>query len=679
MSGRPLWRGTQVSVEAWRQLGSSEFLCRAVQFGIFDPPQVQFIPGEGEVMGDIPQSKEDLEFGLADLKDGCATGIYQEVTRDYAMNAMNRGAIISSAFTVWQETDQGVKGRFIVNLSKQSKHWRKGSVQMEMLSEFAMSIQPGDHFLSFDIYKGYRAFRLAPGMRDWFLFRYGGRYFKCVALPFGWGRSPLWFTQLVAPLVKHMRGKGWRILAYIDDFLIIPTRFGKVSQERDCAKACRLIDKLLRRLGLKRHPSKGCWGPGSPTIEHLGVHIDSTTMKFTVLPRKLEKVRRLAKKLLQEVRFGKRWVTRKSVAHFSGVCVSLTLAMPWARFYTRSLYWDMSSRRERDQRGRIRLSHQSVRDLRKWKKLSNQELAGRPMVPPSPSAAIHTDAADVGYGGTLNTTDLRPGVDGQWHAQGIWSWKDRAQSITLRELKAVRLMLTGSLGKRIVAEQHRDLLLHVDNQAVVHITNAFVSSSRPMMRELRKLKSVLDHHGLRIRAEWIPSVANKFADGLSRRFSRGDLQIKRRLRHSVVAGMKAPIDSFRYRPVGEHPVFLRRQAFRELDSEWDLGEVRLLCPPVDLIGATVRKLRNTQAPAILLIPDWPRQGWHREAIQLASRWNRLPHPAQEAWAGHRRINPKWSLLMLEVNLGSRDVRGKGLPWRTQHSLALDPFRRHPAY
>jgi hypothetical protein len=39
--------------------------------------------------------------------------------------------------------------------------------------------------VSFDIQAGYRHFRLAPQMRDWFLFRYDGRFYRCIALPFG--------------------------------------------------------------------------------------------------------------------------------------------------------------------------------------------------------------------------------------------------------------------------------------------------------------------------------------------------------------------------------------------------------------------------------------------------------------------------------------------------------------
>jgi hypothetical protein len=40
--------------------------------------------------------------------------------------------------------------------------------------------------------------------------------------------------------------------------------------------------------------------------------------------------------------------------------------------------------------------------------------------------------------------------------------------------------------------------LCVDNSSVVHVTNAFVAPSKPMIRELRRLKKVLDELGLQL-------------------------------------------------------------------------------------------------------------------------------------------------------------------------------------
>lgn len=267
-----------------------------------------------------------------------------------------------------------------------------------------------------------------------------------------------------------------------------------------------------------------------------------------------------------------------------------------------------------------------------------------------PSAAMHIDAADVGYGGTLYFERFEAGRNGLYCDQNVWTWRDRAKSITLRELKAIRMLLSRQLGDKVRKKAVTKLLLHVDNQVVVHVCNSYVSPSRALMRELRKLKLVLDRSGIVIKAEWLPSVMNRYADSLSRRFPRGDLQIRRSLRRSVAAGMQAPLDAFRILPTGEHPVYLRKLMMDELDAKWDDGEMRMLCPPVDLLLPTVIKLHHTRAPAMFLMLDLPKKPWHQAAIRPASKVTRLPHPPEQVWTGTRRINPSCRLLLLECNI-----------------------------
>jgi hypothetical protein len=75
---------------------------------------------------------------------------------------------------------------------------------------------------------------------------------------------------------------------------------------------------------------------------------------------------------------------------------------------------------------------------------------------------MHTDAADVGFGGTLDVVG-NPGDPGQWQDQGIWEWKERAECILVRELKAIRMVLMGKLGERVKKEGIFLLRLCVDN------------------------------------------------------------------------------------------------------------------------------------------------------------------------------------------------------------------------
>jgi hypothetical protein len=62
-------------------------------------------------------------------------------------------------------------------------------------------------------------------MRDWFLFRYDGQFYRFIALPFGWDRSPKWFNQLMVPMVRNLR-QLYRVLAYLNDFLLCFVRAG---------------------------------------------------------------------------------------------------------------------------------------------------------------------------------------------------------------------------------------------------------------------------------------------------------------------------------------------------------------------------------------------------------------------------------------------------------------------
>jgi hypothetical protein len=462
----------------------------------------------GTVLPGVPQSEEDLDFGLKDLADGCRSGVDEELSVRYAESLRKGGLMISSTFTVWQDSAEGRKGRFVVNLSQQLKHWPKRSIRMESLTSFGLDLRQGDHMISFDIQSGYRHFRMAPSMRNFFLFHPSGRHCRCLALPFGWGRSPLWFTQIMKPVVRALRNKGWRMLVYLDDFLVVPSLAGKLARPRHCKRAKAWISRLLDRLGVARHPTKGEW-TGATRVEHLGFIVDSIEMRFYLAPRKIQKVKALPQVLKNQVALGRRWVDAAKLGSFLGLCVSLTLAFPFSRFYSRSLYNDLSRGQTRDKRASrggacVRLSHQSVRDLDCWRRLAGYEGTGRPILPLSSDGDLHTDAADVGYGGTLDT-DGEPGQDGQWQEQGIWSWRDRAESISVRELRAVRVLLQGSIGERSRAEGMHVMRLCLDNTSCVHVTRAFVSASTPMMRELRRLKRVLDENGLVLQPKWLPS------------------------------------------------------------------------------------------------------------------------------------------------------------------------------
>lgn len=227
---------------------------------------------------------------------------------------------------------------------------------MESLGKFARSVQHRDHMIYMDVEKGYRHLTLHSAMRDGFMFRYAGRYYQCVAFLFGWGRSPLWCTRLMAPFVTKLRAWGYRVLPYIDDFLIISIPSGRVVGKVDCVAARPRIEHLITLLGLSRHKEKREW-EGSQVVEHLGVRVHSNSMRFYVVTYKAQRMRKLARDLLKQVRLGRRGVSVGAARSFCESCISLMITLPSYRVYTRALHWYISTKRARDKHGRCRLLH----------------------------------------------------------------------------------------------------------------------------------------------------------------------------------------------------------------------------------------------------------------------------------------------------------------------------------
>lgn len=143
--------------------------------------------------------------------------------------------------------------------------------------------------------------------------------------------------------MRYVREK-WasRILPYLDDFLLAPAPPGWASTVEDCSSARARLEKLFKRIGISRHPSKGCW-EGSQRLDHLGVHIETGAMKVFVYEHKITRMRRMSRHLLLLCDNNRRLVPVALLRRLCRECVSLSLALPLARFYTRSLYVEMAN------------------------------------------------------------------------------------------------------------------------------------------------------------------------------------------------------------------------------------------------------------------------------------------------------------------------------------------------
>jgi hypothetical protein len=166
-------------------------------------------------------------------------------------------------------------GQSVGDFSHLSDRYSAVLTKSEKLEGFSVSMRRHDTMLSMDLRFGYNHFRLQPTMRDYFfvsvkLMDGTMRYFRYLVLPFGWSRSGYWFSRLVSRFWTTIKSRfGYRVLSYVDDYLICPST-GRASTKMDCLRASARLDTLLLRYGLTRHPKRGVWGGGSQVLQHLG-------------------------------------------------------------------------------------------------------------------------------------------------------------------------------------------------------------------------------------------------------------------------------------------------------------------------------------------------------------------------------------------------------------------------
>lgn len=501
--------------------------------------------------------------------------------------------------------------------------------------------------VSIDITDAYHHLSIHEDDQKYFTFALGlspGEvvYLSSSALNFGWSWSPLVFTKLMRPVTAALRNPlaavplrfgqrretpapavapGVKTLSWLDDFLqIMP-----MTKEEATAATARLVSTFTG-LGFAIAYEKSTLEPTTFMEEHLGFAIDTERGLFLLTPKRERKLAADATDLLCRAARNCRFVQKRRLARFAGLAQSSSLAVPMARCWLRSIYDDISS--ISGWSGRVRLSRQSMDDLREWAAIKSNPHLGRAIWRRPETAVLSTDASDHGHGAQLGGHPSVLGSSKMAPAAGFWSEWDFRQHITFKELKAVRLYC------RLFARQlaGRRVLLHCDNQAVVAILTNLVSKSALLMREVRLLIAVLDSWDIALRPRYIRSSANVAADLMSRLAAAGDYRVD----YSILAkaqtafGVWCTVDAFASAATAMLPRYWTAEHDASANGEdafaqcW--AEEVLWChPPVSLLPKTAQMLQATPGcEALVVAPHWPSEYWHAELAALASSYVTYP-------------------------------------------------------
>ena len=402
---------------------------------------------------------------------------------------------------------------------------------------------------------------------------------------------------------------GIRVLPYMDDFLLL------CSTQAESLRARSYVDALLALFGLARNPKKGVWDPAQ-VVQHLGLGIDTKNGQFFVTPERLQKLRSSARTLLCAAAARTGLVQRKALASFAGLAQSLYLAIPAARLMLRSLH-DASAAGGTRWNRPVRLSSSARTDLQWFANLAGRHSA-RPIWRSPQTALLHCDASPLAWGGVLNQ---------RLPARGFWRAQQRREHITLLELRAVHYSVEAFLSSL----RGRSVLLREDNQAVCALLRSWTSRAPGLQQELRALWALLDSNDITLEPRYIRSGDNWWADSLSRLDDRGDYRLHSRVFSQLQrAWGPCTVDRFattnnaqlpRFNSAWACPGTAGVDAFAQADWAQELNYCN---PPWELLDRLAQHLRETGAPAVVVAPHWPAQGWYQALRSLSSEMWLLP-------------------------------------------------------
>ncbi|GJP62531.1 hypothetical protein CLOP_g19584 [Closterium sp. NIES-67] len=133
---------------------------------------------------------------------------------------------------------QPSKKRLILDLRHVNSFLSVPRFRYEGLNRVPDLVQQDDWLFTIDLKSGYHHADIHPLYWRFLGFTLQGQRYQFLSLPFGLATAPFVFTQLIKPFAKRSRGRGIRLIPYVDDILFISA----TRAEALCHRAVILAD-----------------------------------------------------------------------------------------------------------------------------------------------------------------------------------------------------------------------------------------------------------------------------------------------------------------------------------------------------------------------------------------------------------------------------------------------------
>lgn len=357
-----------------------------------------------------------------------------------------------------------------------------------------------------DLSNAYRSILIFPPHRSYmgFQWEFGGKTvnFSDNALCFGLRSAPSIFNEVSIFVKRYMARIGIDCLCYLDDYFVAGPDYLACREKQE------LLVSTLVGMGFEVNSRKvinPCQAP-----RYLGVVIDLISLKFRLPEEKILKATALVDDTLSHT-----WVSRKSLERVTGTLAHCSTLVKGGRTFCRRLYSLLKNTRDKK---RVRLSPLYRLDLQWWSKFLRVFDGLCDIFPETvPSAHVFTDASNTGFGAWCQDNYLF----GFWgdhnyacgHIYPSPVFDDLSVSnINVKELWPV----LAAVKKWGEGWRNSYVLLFSDNTQVLSMISSGRSRNPIAMGLLRELFWCCSINKIDLRATYINTGDNVFADKLSR-------------------------------------------------------------------------------------------------------------------------------------------------------------------
>ena len=495
--------------------------------------------------------------------------------------------------------------RPIIDLSKLNEHIICPHFKMETVQSIRQSLQPGEWCTQIDIKDAYLHIPVQHRFRKYLRFTVEGVVYQFKTLPFGLNVSPRIFTQVLKPVLGHLRRQGIKVHGYLDDWIIRGAHPGQTKQFTDT------VLKLLTDLGWIINWDKCSL---TPAQEFTFLGLQFNTRLATVAPGQKGLTGLIT--AIKTLKSGT-WVSARTLSSVLGK------AKHWAPYTRRGrlhLRKSQSWLKQRWTQGRsgweflVQVDSQLVKQLHWWT-LPGNTSPGVPLHSPTPIQELYTDACETGWGAHLGTLSAR----------GTWPPLTRKLHINRLELQAVYqacLAFKAQLSSTVTR-------VHLDNtSAIAYIRKEGGTQSSGLTKDARKLLTWCDKNKVTLIPVHIAGVRNVQADRLSRAgqllnsewcITREEFQrIQSHLGSPTLdlfATMDNKVTSKFFSPV-PHPEATGVDA---LNQKWPRDELLYAFPPIALVPLVLQRVRQSRGLSVILVTSVATtKPWHADLLDLAT-------------------------------------------------------------